>query len=70
MTVTAPGLALYYEIRQGRVSTGYIYNRTEYDSGDGDYDNNIVFISGFIDLLIGQAQTYVYGVFQPHSQAF
>ena len=38
-------LSLYYETRLGRLSTGYIYNRNESDLDDGDYDNNIVFVS-------------------------
>ena len=29
--------SLYYEIRQGRVSTGYIYNRNDSDLNDSDY---------------------------------
>jgi hypothetical protein len=37
--------SLYYDTRLGRVSTGHIYNRTEYVRGGEDYDNNIIFIS-------------------------
>jgi hypothetical protein len=37
-------LAVYYETRLGRVSAGYIYNRSDSDLSDGDYTNNIVFI--------------------------
>lgn len=38
-------VSYYYDIRLGRLSTGYIYNRTESDADNGDYDNNIIFLS-------------------------
>ena len=41
----ATRFSLYYETRLGRVSTGYIYNLTDYNRGGDDYYNNIVFIS-------------------------
>ena len=37
--------SLYHDMRHGRISAGYTYNRNESDLDDGDYDNNIVFVS-------------------------
>ena len=37
-------LALYYETRLGRVSTGYIFNKNDSDLDGGDYTNNILFV--------------------------
>ncbi len=36
-------LALYYETRLGRISTGYIFNKNDSDLNSEDYTNNIVF---------------------------
>jgi hypothetical protein len=38
-------LATYYATRLGRLSTGYIYNRSDADSDSEDYTNNIVFVA-------------------------
>lgn len=36
--------SLYYDTRLGRASVGYIYNRTDSNLDNSDYDNNIVFV--------------------------
>lgn len=39
-------LALYYETRLGRLSTGYTFNQNDSNQDDSDYTNNIVFVEG------------------------
>jgi hypothetical protein len=38
-------LALYYDTRLGRLSTGHVYNRNKSNQAGSDYTNNIVFVS-------------------------
>jgi hypothetical protein len=38
-------LALYYQTRLGRISTGHVYNRNDSNSNDQDYTGNIVFVN-------------------------
>ena len=39
-------IALYYDTRLGRITSGYVYNRNDSDMDDEDYTDNIVFIGG------------------------